>query len=534
MVVAVVVVAGASWWHPGGDEALISLHGWDLGRSPVPLGPYSRFGWDHPGPVLFWALSVPIRLVGDAGRGAAVGAVVVNSIAAVAAVWLVARRVGPVAGAGMVGLIAVLTVTNPDGVWSVWNPYVTLLPFLAFVVACWGVADSDVDAVPVAAIAGLFCIESHIGYASVVASIAALAVVMALVAWWRRGHHLPGRLTGAVLAATAVVSAALALPVVIDQTAGTGNFGQILSYFTRSGRQTSGLDEALGQLARQLSPWGPWAGGREPSSIFGGEALPAPHLWLLVPLAAVVLAAALAWWRRDTTMLRLLSLIAVGATAGLWSVSSITPPAYPYLFVWLHVLGALLWAAVLLTVARALIPAHRHSDQHVPTGATDQSQARRSVSTQRVALLVSIVVLALIPVAAAATNVARSQPPRAAAARAADALLPAALGAVAPGDTFSISSDSPYTREAETIGAQLVEHGRQIVVDDDHALAWGTQRLGDINDPALVQLRLIVGNGPDPLVAPDGWQLLAQWDPATIDPSTDPGNPLGLITRTRA
>jgi hypothetical protein len=91
-VVEAVRIAGSS--HPqifAGDIALIDLGARDAWRGHQLLGPYSRFGWHHPGPVLFYLMALPGRLMGN-GPGINLAAVLINAAAAVAAVALVWRR----------------------------------------------------------------------------------------------------------------------------------------------------------------------------------------------------------------------------------------------------------------------------------------------------------------------------------------------------------------------------------------------------------------------------------------------------------
>ena len=53
------------WW-PWGDLALMELRTHDVGGPANPLlGTYSRFGWNHPGPVGFWVMAVPYRDRGE-------------------------------------------------------------------------------------------------------------------------------------------------------------------------------------------------------------------------------------------------------------------------------------------------------------------------------------------------------------------------------------------------------------------------------------------------------------------------------------
>src|SRR5262245_461934 len=107
-VLPVAVATVAAFWlhaHPAMDWALIELRVRDVGTSQTPLlGPFSRFGWNHPGPLLYVLLAVPYRLLGASSSGLLVGAVVLNA-GSVAGCLLVARRRG---GFWLVAGVAVL------------------------------------------------------------------------------------------------------------------------------------------------------------------------------------------------------------------------------------------------------------------------------------------------------------------------------------------------------------------------------------------------------------------------------------------
>ena len=53
---------------PSADQAWIELQIRDIGHDPVLLGPYSRFGWFHPGPILYYLLWLPYRITGSTAR----------------------------------------------------------------------------------------------------------------------------------------------------------------------------------------------------------------------------------------------------------------------------------------------------------------------------------------------------------------------------------------------------------------------------------------------------------------------------------
>jgi hypothetical protein len=60
-----------SGWLSSSDWADIELRTRDVGTVHTPLvGAYSRYGWNHPGPLLFYVLALPYRvLAARASRG---------------------------------------------------------------------------------------------------------------------------------------------------------------------------------------------------------------------------------------------------------------------------------------------------------------------------------------------------------------------------------------------------------------------------------------------------------------------------------
>src|SRR5690242_6719515 len=77
---AVVILATTHRWYPASDQAIIELRTWDVGSTASPLvGPFSRLGWNHPGPLLFWALAIPYRLLGASSSGLLLSAAIINT-----------------------------------------------------------------------------------------------------------------------------------------------------------------------------------------------------------------------------------------------------------------------------------------------------------------------------------------------------------------------------------------------------------------------------------------------------------------------
>src|SRR5690606_17026232 len=137
---------------------------------------------NDPGPAMFW-LTWPAWWVLGGSSWAYQASVALLVVGAYAASVAIARRLGgwllglvlATVGAVLLRSFGAVALTQP------WNPYVPLLPFLVFVVACWATACRRWGLLPVAVAAGSFCVQCHVGYAPAVAAGLAVALVGALI-----------------------------------------------------------------------------------------------------------------------------------------------------------------------------------------------------------------------------------------------------------------------------------------------------------------------------------------------------------------
>lgn len=184
-----VAVAGArrliGGWRPAGDDAAVTRFAYDVVTRRTPLlGMPSTLGeggrpWPHhPGPMLFWALAVPLRVFGSAPAGLMVGVGLVNVAAIVALAMFVRRRSGAIA---MLFALAALTSAffsiGQGALSSVLNPEIAIAPLGLFLVLAWSMADGDLLAVPMTAFVGSFIVQTYLLYAPLVGALTALGVV---------------------------------------------------------------------------------------------------------------------------------------------------------------------------------------------------------------------------------------------------------------------------------------------------------------------------------------------------------------------
>jgi hypothetical protein len=381
--VALVTRVGGDY-HPSADQALIELQIRDIGHHAVLLGPYSRFGWFHPGPILYYLLWLPYRLTGSTSLSLCFAALTLN-VATVAGIAFVARRRG---GLPLVLLTLFLVglLTSSLGAQffrDVWNPNITVLPFVLLVLVVWSMSCGEAWALPVTAGVATFLVQTHVSYGFVTVAAVGAGLVGAAITVRRRRADAGPWVRMAVV--TGLVVAALWLPVVLQQlTREPGNLGEILRFFRDHDREHSYAD-AWHVLSSQLSIWPDWLRGSVVRNIYSG----AVDLSGGTPLAigAVALVAAVSvTWRRAKDAFRLDVIVGIVVVAGVVSVTRIVGEIFPYLVIWTWALGMLAWLAIGWSAARWWQARATHDERH------DRSVARVALGLVVAGLLVVTVV----------------------------------------------------------------------------------------------------------------------------------------------
>jgi hypothetical protein len=281
-VVAMASVIGDEW-HAADDQALEVLRVSDVGGPHTPwVGSYQRFGFFHPGPLKFWFLAPFYQLFG--GTGVLFGVGIINAAASgTAVVW--ARRTGGLSLAALTALIFVVLqrAMGFSELLDPWNPFVTLLPFAAFVIVAAAAICDDLVALPFAVAVGSFVVQIHLGYAPLVGGLAATAFVANCVRYVVERRRRSRRVSEnrvwwaavTILVAVCFWSAPLTEQVVAPE----GNLAKIVRFSGDPGAPVGGWDDALGQMASQLQPFGDWVSGHTPLLITTSSVLPS-LIWL--------------------------------------------------------------------------------------------------------------------------------------------------------------------------------------------------------------------------------------------------------------
>ena len=176
--VRLLIAASAVDWLPVGDHVAMKLRALDVGTSETPLvGVYSRFGWNHPGPMLFYALAGPLRLSGLADNSMLFTAIAINLGAMAAALWMAARVRRDTLALTALFLALLCLGLNLGTLADPWNPYVILLPMFAAIIAAWRITAGDRVAGIVLVVAGSFAVQSHLGSAPVMLAVTACGLL---------------------------------------------------------------------------------------------------------------------------------------------------------------------------------------------------------------------------------------------------------------------------------------------------------------------------------------------------------------------
>ena len=324
-------------WFPSHDYAYIVRHIADVGGRHTPLvGVYSRFGWDHPGPLLFWILA-PFERVGGP-TGVLVGTAAIN-VACLTGALLVAYRRGGAAGTLWVGLLVAALCHTLGSAFLIdpWNPRLPVTGLVWFFLLAWSVSVGDTAMWPWLIGVGSWEVQTHIGFAPVVVLLLAFAVFCRLADRVKPAPKMATRATLGWRVALAVGVLLWAGPVIQQVRGHPGNLSAIVKYALHPTGSNIGLDTAVHIAGRQLSLPPPWITGHDTTFL----AVLAPgHIWAGVAQLIVLAGLGLLAWRSGHTepaLLAGLSLVAV--IAGVIGLAKIDGLPFPYLARWMWVVA---------------------------------------------------------------------------------------------------------------------------------------------------------------------------------------------------
>jgi len=322
-------------YFPTADGAIIEMQVRDIPSHTPLYGVYSRFGFHHPGPAMFFWLLPFSRLFGL--KGVLIGPAVLHLLMLTGCAYALHRRGGRRLCLLGTAFLLLLERAMIADLLDTWNPWLAVTPFALAVLLAWSVWCRDWWALPWLAGAVSFVVQTHLGYASVAALLVGVAVV-ALV----RSLFQPSRVAAWPLLVTVGVSAvAWVLPMAEQVNHSPGNLTLILrSLRTPPPDQgVAGWSKAFDSITQTVGVRAPWLSGNEELEPFVGRVAGAPWFALLPVLALWITGVIVARRRErfDAVALQVISFLLV--LVGFVATSRITGEPYPYITRWLWVIA---------------------------------------------------------------------------------------------------------------------------------------------------------------------------------------------------
>jgi hypothetical protein len=335
---------------PVGDRALLESYTLLATKGQIMVGPYSRFGWHHPGPLYFWLAAPFYALSNYRSDGLEIAALAINAVSVAIVGWIAIRFASALLQIALLAGLAVYLWRIDTIFMSVWNPYIVILPTIAVSVTCAAILTGQIRLLPLAAVLGSFIAQTHIAllpYAVVLIGMSgayALARDARAGEWWLDSHaRRVLNLTGWIL--LLVWSGPIA-----QQLASTsGNLGRLWSFFLQ---QHSGPTFAEAYVAWAHNVCGIFVSGFDLAGKHDFErAASWPLVWAPIQTGVLVPACLVLKARKYSFDAALAAVSVVALFVGLWSVIRVVGVIPQYGIVWISGLGLL--SVVLLVCAAA-------------------------------------------------------------------------------------------------------------------------------------------------------------------------------------
>jgi hypothetical protein len=336
---ALILARRAQTVFPLADIAVLEIYTREALTGRLLVGPYSRIGWHHPGPIYFY-LAAPIYALGGARTAALNAAALVLSLTSVAIiVWTTARHAGGAVSAALLGATTLCLWRIPGLIDSVWNPHVVLVPTMALVSVCAALSCGDFAVLPLAAVLASFVIQTDIAVVPFAGAVLIVALVAGATADARAPWRRPAIRTYVNVAGWVMVIIWF-FPAAEQMSRPQGNLTALWRFFVAQPGNGQLFTTALAVWANVMT--GPFRPGFTLAT--GATVIPemsSSHISLaLAQVAAPVMTAIWAFRARLRTLAWLSTLLAVGSIVGLWSATRIEDGVYDHELFWLTVVGA--------------------------------------------------------------------------------------------------------------------------------------------------------------------------------------------------
>ncbi len=251
---------------PSGDEANIAIRALDVfSRHPPLTGLPSTSGLygggiqaNHPGPIEFYLLAAPLRVLGISA-GSLLTAATVNAACGLIALWAIFRRLGLTAMLwGSVLLLAVIWSAGTAVLTDTLSSNMTMYSLLGAALLMWALIDGDLALMPVTVLVASYAAQQHLAAGLVVLALLVVTAVMIVVQIATRVRGGDTTIMATVrrwTPAAGIVGVVCWAPVIGDELSGhPGNLTSIVRFARDNTRATLGLHSGWVQALRAATP----------------------------------------------------------------------------------------------------------------------------------------------------------------------------------------------------------------------------------------------------------------------------------------
>ena len=352
--------------HHGGDMALLEIYTVQASHGDLGVGAYSRWRWNHPGPMYFYALA-PLHALTGHEFSLHWTVLVLNLASTIAAVILMGRYGGWPFGLGLVVAMSIYFFRPSPGPFlgfgdllsSVWNPHAPVLPFALLLVLCARLASGAIAVLPWIVLVASFVAQTHIGLAPCAATVTVAAAFLCAARRWVLSRH-PDAMEPepdgppAAFSIHAAIWILLLLwfaPLLEQLRAGAGgNLAQIVRFLAADPPvETPTMATSVAALSYAF-----WTAVESGARFPSGGPFPPPTdfdlpatVWTMLQL--LLLATGCIWTavtrRAFPAALCLIGLVAT--CAAFWSIARVPGVPHAYLVFWISAISVINTAAVL-------------------------------------------------------------------------------------------------------------------------------------------------------------------------------------------
>lgn len=170
------------------DAAVIGIHTIQASHFSQLLGPYSRFEWNHPGPILFYMLVPFYVLSGGKTAFLILGVFVINLIAISCIIVTLYKNASSLHSYLIMLLLFTIYLSffGALNLTFLWNPIVVILPIMLLFFLCAGLSVGKISNLPLIFFIASFVVQTHIGTAPIACSIVGISIIFYIFYYIKR------------------------------------------------------------------------------------------------------------------------------------------------------------------------------------------------------------------------------------------------------------------------------------------------------------------------------------------------------------